>query len=73
MKLLKINSEKFLSPLLKVVLLVAVCSVAAAQDPVKNIGNIKKINTSAQTINIITDNAFASITVYSPKIGRAHV
>lgn len=44
-----------------------------AQSPVTTIGNIKSVKISNSSINLITENAFASITVYSPNIIRVRI
>ncbi|MEO7264178.1 MAG: TIM-barrel domain-containing protein, partial [Ferruginibacter sp.] len=44
-----------------------------AQLPVKNIGNVKKINIASQVISMITDNANVAITVFSPSVIRIRV
>lgn len=43
---------------------------AMGQNPVKDIGNIKSFKIEGQNISIITDNAFGSVSVYSPSIVR---
>ena len=48
-------------------------SGAIAQSPVKNTGNVRSVKVTGQTVNIITDNAFAAITVYSPDIIRVRI
>lgn len=45
----------------------------AQQNPVKNIGNIKSVRTDNNSIDITTDNAFATVTVYSPNIIRIRI
>lgn len=46
---------------------------AVAQSPVKNMGIVKTVIISGQTVNIITENAYAAITVYSPNIIRVRM
>ena len=48
-------------------------SPGSAQDPVRNAGNIRSVKISGQTVNISTDNAVASVTVYSPNIIRVRI
>jgi len=54
-------------------LLMMTCSFAQAQNPIKNIGNITAVDINNQTVNITTDNAFASIIVYSADIIRVRI
>jgi alpha-glucosidase len=44
-----------------------------AQSPVKNVGNIKTVKTSNNSISISTENAYAAITVYSANIIRVRI
>lgn len=41
-----------------------------AQSPVKDIGNIKSFKVEGQQVSIVTDNAFGTVSVYSPSIVR---
>ncbi len=59
--------------LLSVVLITCFCKNAHAQNPIKEIGNIKSIVINNQSVDITTDNAFAKITVYSPDIIRVRI
>src|ERR1700733_9866655 len=54
-------------------LLLLTCLFTQAQNPVKNIGNITAVDINDQTVNITTDNAFASIIVYSADIIRVRI
>jgi len=44
-----------------------------AQDPVLAIGKVTDVTITDQSINIVTENAFATITVYSPDIIRVRI
>jgi len=44
-----------------------------AQNPVKEIGKVTKVEIGSQSVNITTDNAFAAITVYSTDIVRVRI
>lgn len=44
-----------------------------AQSPVKSIGNVRDLKINGQAIDITTDNAFASITVYSADVIRVRI
>ncbi|MDB5202416.1 MAG: glycoside hydrolase family 31 [Ferruginibacter sp.] len=46
---------------------------AAAQNPVREAGNIKSVRTANNKISITTDNAFADIIIYSPNIIRVRM
>jgi len=46
---------------------------AIAQNPVKEIGKVTKVEINTQLVNITTDNAFASVIVYSPDIIRVRI
>ena len=45
----------------------------AAQGPVKHIGNIRSARQDGQSVSIKTDNAFATITAYSPSVIRIRI
>ena len=44
-----------------------------AQNPVKDIGNVKTVKINGQQVSITTENANALITVYSPDIIRVRI
>jgi len=46
---------------------------AWAQNPVKDIGNIKSVKVDGQNISITTDNGYAQVSVYSPSIVRVRI
>jgi alpha-glucosidase len=46
---------------------------ANAQNPIKNVGKVKTVDINNQTVTITTENAFASITVYTPDIIRVRI
>src|ERR1700744_2555630 len=48
-------------------------SMAIAQSPVKDIGKVTAVTINTQSIDITTENAFATITVYSPDIVRVRI
>lgn len=54
-------------------LLLIVSMPVMAQSPVKNIGNVRDVKVNGQTITITTENAFASITVYSANVIRVRI
>ncbi len=56
-----------------VFLLSIVSLKTVAQNPVKGIGKIIKVAVNGQNVNIITDNAYARITVYSANIIRVRI
>ena len=55
------------------VLLLCMCMPAMAQSPVKHIGNIRDVKISGQTISITTENAFASVIIYSADVIRVRI
>ena len=59
--------------LLQIGSFIVFCTPATAQSPVKNTGNVRSVKITGQTVNITTDNAFATITVYSPDIVRVRI
>jgi len=59
--------------ILTIVLLMFVCLQSSAQNPVKEIGKVTNVEINNQVVNIITENAFASITVYSANIIRVRI
>ncbi|MEO6489160.1 MAG: TIM-barrel domain-containing protein [Ferruginibacter sp.] len=44
-----------------------------AQSPVKDIGNVSNVKISGGVVNIITENAFADITIYNANIIRVRI
>ncbi|MEO6406092.1 MAG: TIM-barrel domain-containing protein [Ferruginibacter sp.] len=62
------NVKIILSNVVLAIFSLAVAPAAFAQSPVKNIGNVKKVNTSGQIISITTDNANVVITVYNASV-----
>jgi len=54
-------------------LFVTTLNTVVAQSPVKSIGKIVSVSISDQTVNITTNNAFASVTVYSPGVIRVRI
>jgi alpha-glucosidase len=55
------------------VLIFAYCSAGAQVGPVKGVGKITNVDIHDQQVDITTDNAFASITVYSPNVIRVRI
>ncbi|RFS23497.1 DUF4968 domain-containing protein [Chitinophaga silvatica] len=55
------------------VFLLFACLKLQAQQPVKKIGNITKVNITGQQIKITAENAFAEISIYSPSVVRVRI
>jgi alpha-glucosidase len=53
--------------------LTSLCYSALAQNPVREIGNIKAVKISGQETSITTDNGYANIVVYSPSVIRVRI
>jgi len=53
--------------------LTTIYSIALAQNPVREIGNIRSVKISGQETSITTDNGYANIVVYSPSIIRVRI
>ncbi|MCP9752635.1 TIM-barrel domain-containing protein [Ferruginibacter sp. HRS2-29] len=53
--------------------LTSLCTSTLAQNPVREIGNIKSVKVTGQEIGITTDNGYANIILYSPSIIRVRI
>ncbi len=67
------NYKKAANIILITIVLFFLSAFSFAQSPVKNIGNVKKVNISGQTISLATDNANAVITVYNASVIRVRI
>ncbi|MDB5031965.1 glycoside hydrolase family 31 protein [Mucilaginibacter sp.] len=56
--------------LVTVLFLIIHFSTSAQNNPVKSPGNVKNVTIDNQQLNIVTDNAFAQVTVYSANVIR---
>ncbi|HSY61112.1 MAG TPA: TIM-barrel domain-containing protein, partial [Cytophaga sp.] len=67
------NTIQHITKLVLIFIVVNFTSTASAQNPVKDIGKITSVAINNQSIDITTENAFATITVYSPDIIRVRI
>jgi alpha-glucosidase len=63
----------FFGKLIFFLMLVTSYQPTNAQSPVLEIGKVTNVTITDQSINIVTENAFATITVYSPDIIRVRI
>jgi alpha-glucosidase len=64
---------KKISSVALIILSFIFCKTGYSQSPIRNVGNITKTDVNGQQITIKTENAYASIRVYSPSVIRIQV